>query len=639
MDMKMQLENMPELFRQGQGIYAYRYFGSHRHFQGEIEGAIFRVWAPAARSVSVVGDFGDWNPEAAPMEKLPQTGIWQAFVPGVKSFAAYKYSIIGRDGKTHLKSDPFARHYESPPGNASKFLEEKPYRWGDKAWMTQRKKWDHRHSPMNIYEVHLGSWRRYPDGNCFEYRRLARELVDYVVKMGYTHIEILPVTEFPFDGSWGYQATGYFAPTSRYGTPDDFCYFVNRCHKAGIGVILDWVPAHFPKDECGLYEFDGTPCYEYADAQKQEHAAWGTRVFDYGKKEVVSFLTASLFLWIEAFHIDGIRMDAVASMLYLDYDRSPSQWTPNIHGGRENLEAVAFLRRLNEAVLTRHPDVMLIAEESTAWPLVTKPPQSGGLGFNYKWNMGWMNDTLSYVAMDPLFRSYNHDRITFSLYYAFSENYILPISHDEVVHGKHSLLDKFPGEYQLKFAGVRTFLGYMMAHPGKKLLFMGCEFGQFIEWNYNQELDWLLLEYESHRQLKEYVRHLNHFYKENPPLWQIEDSWEGFRWIVQDDNTQNIVVFMRTDEKENRLIAVCNFSPIRREEYRFGVPAAKSYIKVFSSNEESFGGDGESGEPLVPCQPIASHGFEHSIVVTIPPMCTFFLCPQEPERTKALPAE
>jgi 1,4-alpha-glucan branching enzyme len=608
-------------FLQGAESHAYELLGCHYAGDGAY---VFRVWAPNAAAVSLVGDFNRWEPSASPLEPLGDSGIWECTVPGLKEYDSYKYAVTpAGGGEPVMKSDPYAYHYETRPANASKVYNLEGYEWGDGAWLRHKEETSLYDGPVNIYEMHLGSWRRYPDGNLIPYDKLAQELIPYIREMGYTHIELLPVLEHPFDGSWGYQVTGYYAPTSRYGTPKDFMKFVDACHQAGIGVIIDWVPAHFPKDQCGLYRFDGGPCYEYADPRKGEHYEWGTCVFDYGRPEVRSFLISNALFWLEKYHIDGIRVDAVASMLYLDYNRKDGEWVPNQYGGKENLEAVDFLRRLNEAVFADHPRTMMIAEESTAWPMVSRPTVDGGLGFNFKWNMGWMNDMLHYVSLDPLFRKYNHDNLTFSFFYAFSENYVLPVSHDEVVHGKASLIGKMPGDYGEKFAGVRSFLGYMMAHPGKKLLFMGCEFGQFKEWDFESGLDWLLLDYEAHRMLKHYVASLNHFYLDSPALWENDFSWDGFSWIAHDDYTQSVIAFRRIDSRGEELIVVCNFNPVQRDGYRIGVPVHGTYTEVFNTDLAEFGGGGVLNGTLDSEQE-PMHGFEQSLSLTLPPLSVLY---------------
>lgn len=600
---------------------AYEYLGSF--LKGDK--ATFRVWAPAAAAVSVVGDFNGWDVKASPMQRI-DSGIFEAEISGLACFDNYKYAVTDSHGKTVLKSDPYARHFETAPGNSSKLFKSN-YVWNDDEWRRKKSTSSIYSSPVNIYEVHLGSWRRFPDGKTYDYVTAARELSKYVKDMGYTHVELMPVTEHPFEGSWGYQVTGYFAPTSRFGTPDDFKQFVDIMHGAGIGVILDWVPAHFPKDGFGLYRFDGTACYEYADPRKGEHKEWGTCVFDYAKPAVMSFLISSAAFWIKEFHADGLRVDAVASMLYLDYGRRDGEWIPNSYGGRENLEAVELLRCVNRAAFAADPNVMMIAEESTAWPLVTKPPHDGGLGFNFKWNMGWMNDMLRYMSLDPLFRKDNHDCLTFSFFYAFSENFILPISHDEVVHGKCSMINKMPGEYNDKFKSLRAFYAYMTAHPGKKLLFMGQEFAQFIEWNYQSQLDWLLLDYEAHSLMKKYVRDLNKFYLKNSPLWEIDYSWEGFSWIANDDNAQSIISFRRIDSSGREIICVCNFVPVSRSGYRIGVPAPGVYKTVFSSDDEKYGGSGLVNSEYI-SEAVPMHGLPFSLEIDIPALSvTYYKVP------------
>ena len=583
---------------------------------------VFRVWAPNADSVSVVGDFNCWNAQANPMVRI-YGGVWETSISGLKNYDNYKYAVKSSDGRTTLKSDPYARHFETSPSNASKVYVSEGFVWNDDEWRKDLAAKSVYESPVNIYEVHLGSWQRFPDGNTYDYVTAAKQLSSYVKNMGYTHVELMPVTEHPFEGSWGYQVTGYFAPTSRYGTPDDFKKFVDIMHNNGIGVILDWVPAHMPKDEFGLYRFDGTACYEYADPRKGEHKEWGTAVFDYGKPQVMSFLISSACFWLKEYHIDGLRVDAVASMLYLDYGRRDGEWIPNSYGGRENLDAVELLRQINRAAFGVNPNVLMIAEESTAWPLVTKPAESGGLGFNFKWNMGWMNDMLRYMSLDPLFRKDNHDCLTFSFFYAFSENYILPISHDEVVHGKCSMINKMPGDYDSKFSNLRAFYTYMMGHPGKKLLFMGQEFAQFIEWRYDESLEWFMLQYPAHKNMQEYVKDLNHFYLKNSPLWQIDCSWEGFKWISNDDNSQSIISFLRTDKSGKQLLCVCNFVPVARENYRIGVPKKGTYKVAFSSDSVKYGGNTELNE-AVTSEHIPMHGFDNSIALKIPAMSVTF---------------
>ena len=612
-----------ESFSEGRSTHAWKCFGAHPAKAPDgTEGYLFRVWAPNAPKVTVIGDFNGWDLEATPMERV-EGGIWEAFVPGLKRYDAYQYAIHKEDGTFVGKADPYGFHSATRPDVSTKIYDlDTGYQWGDQDWMDYRSKNPPYRRPMNIYECHLGSWRRTGEGEFLSYRDLTSYLVPYVKEMGFTHVELLPVTEHPLDASWGYQCTGYFAATSRFGIPDDLKYMIDQLHQAGIGVIMDWVPAHFPRDAFGLYHFDGTPTYEYADPRKGEHPDWGTQVFDFGRNEVRSFLFSSAMFWLEEYHMDGLRVDAVSSMLYLDYGRQDGEWMPNINGGKENLEAIEFFQKLNTAIFAAHPDVLMVAEESTAWPKVTYPVDQGGLGFNFKWNMGWMNDICHYIKLDPYFRQFNHRDITFSLMYAFSENYILPLSHDEVVHMKGSFFGKMPGDNPMKFAGVRAFYAYMMTHPGKKLTFMGAELGQWNEWHYEYSLDWHLLQYAPHRQTQEFFKAMNNFYLEQPPLWEQDDSWQGFQWLCADDNQANTVAFLRWDRKGQPLIVLCNFSPEHRNGYRVGAPFAGTWAVAFNTDDAVFGGSGLGDKATLKTEKIPYHDQQQSFVVDLPPMST-----------------
>ena len=610
-----------EQFLAGESTKAYEFLGSHFVTWDNRGGVVFRVWAPNAKSVSVVGDFNDWNPDANYMYRISDSGVWELFIEGVWEFACYKYCVETPWNDRIMKTDPYAFHCQTRPDNASRVYYIDGYEWNDASWYEYKKENEHHKQPINVYEMNAGSWRKFEDGNCFSYRKLADELVPYVKEMGYTHIEFMPLTEYPFDGSWGYQVTGYFAATSRYGEPKDLMYLIDRCHQEGIGVILDWVPAHFPKDAHGLGRFDGTGCYEYEDWRIGEHKEWGTYIFNYGRYEVTSFLISSAMFWIEKYHIDGIRVDAVASMLYLDYNRKDGEWVANAYGGRENLVAVDFIQKLNNVVHTFHPDVMMIAEESTAWPSVTRYPIEGlGLGFDYKWNMGWMNDMLSYISLDPLWRNYHHDTLTFSMVYAFSENFMLPISHDEVVYGKGSLINKMPGDYDQKFQGVRGFISYMMAHPGKKLMFMGSEIGQFDEWNANEELQWNLLSYDKHRQLNDFFKAANKFYRDTPAMHENDYDWNGFQWVALDDYQKSVIAFRRIADDGSEILCVCNFQPVTREKYRVGVPVYGVYKEVFNSESEEWGGTGIGNPGEIKAKNEKEHELDYHIVLTLPPL-------------------
>ena len=610
-----------QLYHSGCLTDGWRLFGAHPATEKGAYGWWFNVWAPRAKAVSVVGDFNGWDPEETPL--APKGEFWQGFVPDLPVYTSYKYAVTGADGKLRYKADPYGFHTETRPGTASKLYDIEHFVWTDEAF--RKAKQPVYHQPLNIYEVHLGSWRKHENGDFLDYRDMARQLAAYVKDMGYTAVELLPVTEHPLDDSWGYQCTGYFAPTSRFGTPEDFMWFVDHMHANGIPVILDWVPAHFCKDEQGLYEFDGTCCYEYADPRKREHAGWGTRIFDYGRPEVVSFLLSSARFWLEMYHIDGLRVDAVASMLYLDYGREAGQWAPNIHGGRENLEAVDFLRKLNAMAFSVDPNVLMIAEESTAWPLVTKPADMGGLGFNLKWNMGWMNDICHYLKLDPWFRQDHHRDLTFSMMYAFSENYVLPISHDEVVHMKGSVVGKMPGDYENQLRCTRGFYAYLLSHPGKKLLFMGPEIGQWHEWDSGGQLDWYLLEHPENQRLHAFFKAANAFYKEEPALWDVDFDWQGFEWLVPDDNHNNVIVFLRRDRGGNELLCAVNFSPNDYGAYRVGVPPRRQYVPAFTTDAPAFGGTGFADTSPVAVEAMPSHGRDHSAVIRIPAFGAVFL--------------
>lgn len=614
------------LFNQGDNYRSYQMLGSHLvNFQGE-NGVSFAVWAPHAKSVSVVGDFNHWDGTVHVMSKCGSSGIWQIFISGMTEHTVYKYQITTAYGKIILKADPYAFCAELRPNTASKVYSLENYAWNDAAWLEQRKHYNSYQAPMLTYEVHLGSWRRGANGEFLSYKEMAEQLVSYVKEMNYTHIEIMPICEHPFDGSWGYQATGYFAVTSRYGEPKDFMYLVDLCHQNNIGVILDWVPGHFCRDDHGLRKFDGQPLYESPDPMLAENDEWGTTNFDYSRYEVKSFLISNAMFWLDVYHIDGLRIDAVANMLYLDYGKEDGQWKPNKHGGNGNLAAMDFLRHLNHVVFENHPNALMIAEESTSWPLMTKPVYIGGMGFNYKWNMGWMNDILKYMEFDAIYRKWNHNLITFSLMYAFSENYVLPLSHDEVVHGKKSLVEKMPGDYWQKFANLRAFYGYWMAHPGKKLLFMGSEFAQFIEWKYYDSLDWHLLEYPLHQKMHDFVKNLNAFYVEQKSLWEIDCDWKGFEWIDCHDYSKSVISFIRKTKKmQDFVIVVCNFTPEVHYGYRIGVPQSGKYLEVLNSDAREFGGSGVSNIQELNTEPISWHNQENSLVLTLPPLSTIYL--------------
>ncbi|WP_407400478.1 1,4-alpha-glucan branching protein GlgB [Anaerovibrio sp.] len=620
------------LFHQGTNYRAYEMLGAHIMEQNGKKGVRFTVWAPHAKEVSVVGDFNNWDTRVNKMSKLGDGEIWNLFIPDVGSGTVYKYAILPQHEGPHImKADPYGFFAEKKPETASIVYELGNYKWKDSKWAKFKEDHPSYTRPMLTYEVHLGSWRRTPDGEYLSYMDMADQLVDYVKSMNYTHIELMPLCEHPFDGSWGYQATGYYAVTSRYGTPDEFRYLVDKAHQAGIGIIMDWVPGHFCKDNQGLRDFDGQNLYESDNIQRADNAGWGTVNFDYGRTEVQSFLISNAMFWMDQYHIDGLRIDAVANMLYLNYGRQDGDWVPNKFGGDGNLEAIDFLHKLNEAVFKNYPQALMIAEESTSWPNISKPVYMGGMGFNYKWNMGWMNDILRYISLDPVYRKWHHDKLTFSLMYAFSENFVLPLSHDEVVHGKCSLISKMPGDYWQKFAGLRAFFGYWMAHPGKKLLFMGGEFGQFIEWNFDDSLDWHLVEqYEKHTQMLEYSRALNKFYVDHKAFWEVDFDWRGFEWIDCDNADDSLVSFIRKAEDGSFIIAISNFTPEVRHGYRFGVPEAGVYREIFNSDAEEYGGSNVLNDYDIVSEDVEWQGKANSILVTVPPLATIYLELQSP---------
>ncbi len=615
------------LFGQGTHYEIYNKLGANVMTIDGVTGCLFAVWAPNAEGVSVVGDFTGWDGRLLPMRGIGESGVFELFVPGLGVYERYKFEIHGNNGQHLLKADPYAKFAELRPNTASVIWDLETYEWKDREWINKRRRGEPHAEPMSIYECHLGSWMRDDDSEhgYLTYEVLAQKLVAYVKDMGFTHIELMPVSEHPFDGSWGYQVTGYYAPTSRFGNPDAFKYFVDHCHEEGIGVIMDWVPAHFPKDAHGLYRFDGSALYEHADARQGEHPHWGTMIYNYGRNEVKNFLIANALYWIETYHIDGLRVDAVASMLYLDYGKESGEWIPNPHGGRENIDAVEFFKHLNSVVYGRNPGITMIAEESTAWPGVSKSTEIGGLGFGFKWNMGWMNDFLRYMAFDPIHRQYHHNDLTFSMVYAFTENFILVLSHDEVVHGKGSMINKMPGDYWQQFANLRTVYGFMAGHPGKQLMFMGDEIGQFNEWAEDKSLDWVVLEYEKHQQLQLFVKDLNHFYKKEAALWEIDFESRGFGWINCSDSASSIISFYRQGEsKDEGIVVVANFTPVPHTMHRIGVPYEGIYEEVLNSDELKYGGSGITNKGPLRTQKIAWDNLPYCIDIKVPPLGTVF---------------
>ncbi len=613
------------LFAEGRHWHIQRHLGAHVHQIGDVKGVLFATWAPNAERVSVIGDFNRWDGRCHPMRIRGGSGVWEIFIPELEAGTLYKFEIRNRQsGQVLVKTDPYAQEYELRPKTASIVTDPTPYAWQDESWITKRQQRDWLHTPTSIYEVHLGSWQRDDDSGFLGYRELAHRLVEHVSKLGFTHIELLPITEHPLDASWGYQTTGYFAPTSRFGSPADFRYFVDYCHQHDIGVLLDWVPAHFPKDEHGLAFFDGSALYEHEDPRRGEHRDWGTLIYNYGRNEVKNFLLASALYWLEEFHLDGLRVDAVASMLYLDYSREDHDWLPNIHGGNENLEAISFLREMNVLTHTQQPGTIVVAEESTAWPQITRPPEIGGLGFSMKWNMGWMHDTLEYMSKDPIHRHYHHNTLTFGLLYAFTENFVLPFSHDEVVHGKASMINKMPGDEWQRFANLRLLYTYMFTYPGKKLLFMGCEFAQGDEWNHEKALDWYVLDYPLHQGVQKLVSDLNRLYCNEPALYYNDFEPQGFAWIDCHDATQSILVYERRSN-EGFVVVALNFTPVPRENYRIGVPLPGRYREILNSDSEYYAGSNVGNQGVIETENIPWMGHAQSLSLTLPPLAGLVL--------------
>ena len=615
------------LFKQGNHFRLYEKLGSHRHTVNEIDGVLFAVWAPNAQQISVVGDFNGWNPDRHPLKlRQDKSGIWEGLIPHLRNGTLYKYHVVAHNYQIQ-KSDPFAQLLEVPPGTAS-ITWDLQYSWQDSQWMKQRRQVNHMDAPWSIYEIHLGSWRRVPEeqNRFLTYRELAQQLPFYLENMGYTHVQFLPIMEHPFYGSWGYETTGYFAPTSRYGTPQDFMYLIDQLHQRGLGVILDWVPSHFPSDGHGLTYFDGTHLFEHADPKEGVNPEWNSYIFNYGRYEVKSFLISSALFWLDKYHADGIRVDAVASMLYLDYAKKPGEWIPNEYGGRENLKAVEFIRQLNEIAYRDYPDVQTIAEESTSWPMVSRPTYLGGLGFGFKWNMGWMHDTLNYFSLDPIYRKFHHSELTFSLWYAFYENFVLPLSHDEVTQGKGALIGKMPGDAWQKMANLRLLFGYMYGHPGKKLLFMGSEIGQWDEWDHDESLQWHLLQFAPHQGLQNWVKDLNHFYKSEPALYERDFSQDGFEWIDFHDWEESIISFIRKGKNTTRdiILTVCNFTPLPRQNYLVGTPRGGWWKEELNSDAECYGGSGTGNLGGLEAAPIPVQGRYHSLSITLPPLGIVF---------------